>query len=678
MSDLHTLFYPKTIVVVGASSDRHKIGHIISKNILDSGFKGRMYLVNSKGGETLGHTLYQSVRILPTMPELAILSIPAVGVPDSLKELGILGVKYVVIIAAGFKEVGDAGKALEQNIIEIAHKYGIRLVGPNCLGIMNLDTEYLFNGSFDFTPQKTGNISIVSQSGAMISILIDTLSQNGCGLQKVISMGNKADLYENDFVSYLLSDSKTGVIGLYIESFTLGIELCEIIRSSITPIVILKAGASHRAQQASMSHTGALGADDVVARAHLHASGAYIVDNIEQFGILLSFLSSNHDRVGRLTENDVIAPIVITNAGGVGVVTIDSMSKRDILPLSIDTTLVERLAQTLPGQASVHNPIDILGDATSDRYGSVLELCVSNSLAPIIAIITPQVNTEVKLTAQIILNIITKYPNNLIFPVFMGEYHINEGKTFLEQAGIRVFSFPEQAVDVLYQIQQRQIQFKLYQCANNNQIVSPTQLEYDGSFVSLQEYANKYGISTPKFSYITPQIDLESNITTISLPAIIKVVDQNILHRTDQKMVQKVSDANEINSFCENFPNSEIVLCQLVESGIEIFVGIKRDTQFGMSLLLGSGGIYSEIWKDIVCISMPVSHDIILAEFKKTRIYKVVAGFRNVEWDLDSIIETAMKLVTLMNNMPKNIKSIEVNPLIVHAHGSTAVDIKTS
>ncbi len=675
MTSLNNLFYPKSLAVIGASTDSSKIGNIITKNIIESRYSGGLYLVNPKGGVILNQQAVSSVSDINVDLDLAIVCIPAKLVVQSLEELGQKKCRFAIVVAAGFKEVGEDGLHLENKILEIAKKYNIRIVGPNCLGIINMDSSFCLNGSFDFFPKTFGNVSIISQSGALISILIDEVCKSGAGLQKVISMGNKSDLNENDFIEFLAEDKKTDVIGVYLESFCDGKRLCEIIKKSPKPVVVFKVGSSKRAQQAAMSHTGSLAGDDMVARSHLLASGAYLVDSVEDFSLLLSFISFYHDRLGVQDADEFSQPIVITNAGGVGVATLDAMSRLGLEPKTIDTQMESEIKMLIPQSGSAHNPIDILGDAPAKRYCDTLKHISLLTTNPILLIATPQINTEVEKTAKQTISIIQD-SDSIVLPIFMGDDHVVAGRKLFYSNNIVCFSYPDDALAVIKNISNTLSAVK--ELKNNRQEYTTTKtVQATTDFVKLQQMAKDFDLPVPDFEIVGEYADLERAIERISLPCMIKVVSGDVMHRSDQQMVQKVDSIQEIAAFIETFSQSQIAVCKLAESGIEVFIGIKNDSQFGLTMLVGSGGVYSEVWKDIVSIPLPASAEQILNGFKRTKIYTIINGFRNKVWDTRSVIDTSLSLQRLALSLD-SFESIEINPLIVNHIGASVVDIKIS
>ena len=408
------LFKPKSIAVVGASREPGKVGHAVVKNIIDSGYRGEVYPINPRADKILGLTTYKSVLEVPGDIDLAVVVVPAQAVLDVVEECGKKGVKYTVVISAGFKEVGGEGIERENKLVEIARKYGVRVVGPNCLGVMDLHTP--LNVSFALMPKIRGGIAFLSQSGALLSAILDWASKVGIGFSKIISLGNKADLNEVDFLTYLGEDPETKVILLYLESIVNGRKFIEV-GSTVTrkkPVILLKGGVTEAGAKAALSHTGAMAGGVTALRVALKKAGVLQVSSVsELFDMAIAFSTQpipTGDRVG-----------IVTNAGGVGVLISDLIVSKGLKLAEPSRQSIDYLRSALPPVASVYNPVDVIGDAKAHRYGVAIEVLLRDpNIDSLVVILTPQVVTEPEETAKVIVELSRKYPSKPVLAVFMG------------------------------------------------------------------------------------------------------------------------------------------------------------------------------------------------------------------------------------------------------------------
>ncbi|HHE45977.1 MAG TPA: CoA-binding protein, partial [Candidatus Moranbacteria bacterium] len=433
---LGKLFNPRSIAIVGASPKEGKIGNVITKNIMELGYEGKVYLVNPKHNEILGKKCYQSLSKVEEKIDLAVIIIPAKLVVDEIKK-NAEKVKNFVIISAGFSEIGFEGKEREKELTNLAKKEKINILGPNCLGFIIPSLK--LNASFAGGMPEAGHISFISQSGALAVALMDMAKRENIKFSNIISIGNKMQLSESELLEFALQDEKTQVIGMYLESIKDGKRFMSIAQkvSKVKPIIILKAGKNAKTQKAISSHTGALAGDSEIISAVFKKAGILKADNLEEFLNLFNFISDTKKNFAK----DVV---VITNAGGVGVLTADAFNKKNIQLANLDEITKKELRSFLPAESSVENPIDILGDAKEDRYVKTLE--VVNKLPQVGAIIcalTPQEQTPIEKIAREIINF-KKNTDKLIATIFLGGTKVAEAIEELKKNGICNFKFPNQ------------------------------------------------------------------------------------------------------------------------------------------------------------------------------------------------------------------------------------------
>src|ERR1035437_4273541 len=438
--NLTNFFNPKSIAIIGASSDKNKVGYALVTNLLN-GAKRDIYPISISEKEILGLKTYSSIKDIGENIDLALIAVRADIVPAIMEECAVKKIKNVIIIAAGFKEEGLAGAELEKKVADIAKKNGIALLGPNCLGIIDAQSD--LNASFSASKPDKGHIAFLSQSGALGTAILDKALSEGVGFSKFISLGNEVALSEIEFLEYLKDDKDTKAILMYMEQLSNGKKFMEL-ATEITkhkPIVLIKAGQSARGQQAVMSHTGSLAPEDAVFTAACKQVGIIVVESIREFF-----------NTAKLFELGIMEPlqklIILTNAGGPAVVTTDLIDlSRSLSLVELGDETKERLKKVLPPMAAVNNPVDIIGDALSDRYDSALKILVEEKTADaIIVLLTPQMMTQAEATANLLAEYRKKKP---IIPVFLGGPNIEAGLVELKKNSLVNFAFPKDAVAAL-------------------------------------------------------------------------------------------------------------------------------------------------------------------------------------------------------------------------------------
>ena len=694
------LFYPKSIAVVGVSRNPKKIGHIIAKNIIDTGYQGEFSLVNPFEESVLGYDTMAGVDEIDSHLDVVVIAVPGKLVEEVLytiieqkKKVGDVEESYAVIISAGFRETGQEGAELEQKIVQIANENNVRILGPNCLGLMNLDPSGVrFNATFDYTPGIEGGVSLISQSGALISAFLERGEQIGLGFNKVVSIGNKGDLNENEFVEYLDQDLNTSVIALYLESFSEGNKLYEIAKNSSKPIVILKSGRSDIAKEAAQSHTGAIAGNDKVAKAFLESAGVIVTEGLSDFFSSLKLLS----KYNKLMNNQVS---VITNAGGVGVISLDDLSKTELQLTSLHKITKEKLAKALPSASSVNNPVDILGDAEDDRYGIVLhELLTDPAADSIIVILTPQVNTPIDRIAQIIAEKMNEFESVPVLPVFIGGDRMAGADEIFFTYNVPYFTSPESAISALnnlWKYASKKVKFYYdnseFSLQNKTNYKLEVNEDINKEFVRNKELNNQildneailkiadsYDIQIPKSDKLSNYANNYNEVfRSISKSVVLKNVDPNLLHRTEkQGVMTDVVNTSQIEFFIqENDPDS-VVVQEFVKNGFEVFIGFQNDAEFGMTLILGSGGIYSELMNDFAVGPLPESIFEVETLFSSTKAYQVLSGYRKKIFDLTGFYDQVLKITKFVRDNSQMIQSVDINPIIVTESKSVVVDFK--
>ncbi len=672
--NLSSLFTPRSIAVIGASSDKNKVGYALMANLLN-GAKRDIYPVTISEKEVLGLKAYSSVKDIEGQIDLVLIAVRADIVPSILEECAVKKISTVIIIAAGFKEMGPAGAELEKKVADIAKNNGITLLGPNCLG--TIDTHSGLNASFAASTPQKGHMAFLSQSGALGTAIIDKAISEGVGFSKFISLGNEAALSEIEFMEYLKDDADTKAILMYIEQLRDGHEFMRL-ASEITkkkPIVLIKAGKGARGLQAVMSHTGSLAPEDAVFTAACRQSGIITVDSIREFF-----------NMAKLLELGILKPlqklIVLTNAGGPAVITTDLIDASKSLSLvEFKESTKEALRKVLPPMAAVGNPVDIIGDALSSRYESALKILVEEKEADaIIALLTPQMMTEPEATAKLLADYNKKKP---IIPVFIGGPTIETGLNELRKDGLVNFTFPKDAVEALDDMAQGALKEEIGPTYLGPTSVKEKMMEHD----TLQSLFKEYGLEWPCV-LIKEKKELTKAMKEAGEdPWTLKAVSPDIIHKTDigavrldlKSLAEMETAWDEIlENVKENKPEAVIegMLVQNMAPGKEVIIGMKRDPVFGPTILFGLGGIFTEALKDTSLRVAPIEMCVAREMISEIRGIKILTGLRGESSvNLEMLAEIIVKLSTLAVDHPEVIE-IDLNPVMASADGATIVDAR--
>ncbi len=677
---LDNLFNPKSIAIIGASSEKGKVGNSIARNILSFGYRGKVFLVNPKRKNILGQKCYSDISEIKEKIDLAIIVIPAKLVNEII-EKSADKIKNFIIISAGFSEIGKEGRKREKELKKIVEKNNLKILGPNCLGF--IDTKINLNASFAGDMPQKGNICLISQSGALAVAFMDIVQKENLGFSQVISVGNKMQLDECDLLEYFVKDNNVKVIGMYLEGIKNGQDFIARAQkiSKIKPIVVLKAGKTEKAQKAITSHTGALAGSNEVMQAAFEKAGIINAENLEAFFSLLSFFS-----LANFSKENQVA--IVTNAGGPGVLATDAFYKKEIKLAEIEPKIKESLKKFLPAESSLQNPIDLLGDAQEDRYEKTLaEIKKQKNIGTIISILTPQGQTPVDKIAEKLVSFAKKNKNIQLLCSFIGGKRIERAELLLKKNNIPNFSFPEQAVGVLekYSI------WKKYEIAGETSfskddkrvkeveaIIKKAKEEGRGAlfFQEASDLLKKYKINVVRH-WTSDSID------KIEFPVAVKIDSDKVLHKTDLNgLVLGVADQKKlgeaINEMRVNFPEENIIIQPMLSRQIELILGIKKDPSFGPVIVYGLGGIYTEVFKMVNFLVAPLGLEDIKRSLLKSKIGFIFRKTRGqYSYNLENIAEILWK-IWIMANEVEEIKELDINPLLVYNNGKddTAVDIK--
>ncbi|HOL35718.1 MAG TPA: acetate--CoA ligase family protein, partial [bacterium] len=643
---LEQFFSPKSVAVIGASREPGKLGSQILSNIISGQFPGRIYPVNPKATEISGLKCYPDIASIPDVPDLAVIVVPAKIVCNMIEECGKKGTKAAIVISAGFKESGPEGKEREKKLIETAEKYGCRIIGPNCLGI--IDTYSDLNVSFAPVMPGKGSIAFISQSGALISAVLDWSRKQKIGFSRIISMGNMADVSESELIEACAADERTKVILFYVEGVKNGREFISRVAkiTSKKPVIAIKAGLTGSGSKAASSHTGSLAGMAEAYAAAFKKTGILQVSTMEElFDLSLAFAYQP------MIKGDRVA--IITNAGGPAVVATDAVEKQmlKVAPLSEETMRV--LKDNLPPAANIHNPVDVLGDSTEQGYKIALEnVMKDDAVDGIIVIVTPQTITRPLETAQVVVENANRYKKTVVTS-FMGGVAVEMAIDYLRQSKIPNYEFPERAVRSLrgmvdygsflkrQKAERKKLLIDRKKTAEILESVKKAGIKTLTDFQA-REIFEAYGISGPKRAFAKDAKSAVECAEKIGYPVVAKIVSPDILHKTESGGVRiNIQNATEMEKAFNDIVNSvraysnsakiEGVEVQEMVKGVqEIIIGVKKDVQFGHLIMFGLGGIFVEVLKDITFGIVPVDMEEAFDMIKEIKSYKLLTGFRKL------------------------------------------------
>ena len=695
MKDLNKMFKPESVAVIGASNQPGKVGYIIVDNLINDGFEGKIYPVNPKGGEILGKQAYASIKDIPEKVDLVIITIPSVFVNETVKDCGEAGVENMVVITAGFKEIGGEGVKLEEELTALGEKYNINIIGPNSLGITDSHTP--LNGSFSQMMPPKGNIAFISQSGAMMVAIIDWSVTSGIGFSKVISLGNKAGVNEIELLQYLAEDDETNVIICYLESISDNDDFVRTMRETAVkkPIIVLKSGSSSAGAEAASSHTGALAGSDLAFDTAFKQSGIMRVETMaELFDLGLAFSKAP------LPEGSNVA--IITNAGGGGVLTVDAMEKAGLDLVKFDEETTAKLKGCIPEEGSANNPIDVLGDAPVQRYQESLDIVLHDELVDsLIVMVCPTASADPDGIAQAILNG-RKESEKPIIVVNMGGPSFEDANELLRENGIPTYVFPETAVQALSAMTKFA---KLGDRKYDDVVDKITDVDKDAvqaifekvkadgrdTLLGSEAYAvaEAYGISAAPIKLATSPEEAGQLAEDMEFPVVLKIASDKILHKSDiggvKVGIQTKEEAEEVykeildnaNKAHPDIVPDGVEVQKMMDSGIEVLVGMVRDSQFGPMVGFGMGGIFVNLIEDVSFkLAKGLTSEEIDEQIAETKASKLLEGFRGeAPGDIDEVKNAIKRVARLTLDFPE-ISELDINPIFVYEKGSSALDVK--
>jgi len=697
--NLDSIFNPKSIALIGASDEEGSVGYILMKNLTEMGYTGQVLPVNIHKQEILGLKAYPSVSKLPKIVDLAIIATPASTVPDIIEECGICGIKGIIIISAGFKEAGASGKALEMRILEIKNKYNMRIIGPNCLGIIHPDIN--LNATFIPTKQKPGSIAFISQSGALGSAILDLAVHENIKFSNFVSVGSMIDVNFGDLIDYFGTDPKTRSILMYIEGITDARKFMSAARhfSRTKPIIVVKSGRSVESAKAAASHTGAITGEDMVYDAAFKRAGIVRVKDIAD-------LFNCAEAIGKqpLPRGPNLA--IITNAGGPGVMASDAIIALGGKLAQLSTATIEKLNSVLPPHWSKGNPVDILGDAKAKRYEEAAQACFTDeNVDGVLIIYTPQGGSDPAEIAEKIMDLYktNKYSKPYLTS-FMGYEDVEKANQILTENGVPTYSTPEQAVATyMYMYQYKRNLELLYETPIELPVdsVPPKQPllsiirnalkedRYTLTETESKKFLEYYNIPVVKTKVAKTADEAAICASQTGYPVAVKILSPQITHKTDvggvrldinsEPELRSVFD-DIIKSVKEHNPDAQIqgvtVLKMVKQKGIEIILGAKTDSLFGPVIMFGRGGIDVEIYKDVAIGLLPLNQTLARRMMEETKVYQLLKGYRShPPANIKLLEEIIVRFSQMMVDFPQ-LKEFEINPLFIDENEALALDAR--
>jgi acetyltransferase len=697
---LAKIFDPKSVAIIGASDEEGTVGYALMRNFIELGFEGKVYPVNIRKTEILGLKAYQTVGQIPEPIDLALIATPAKTVPDVVEQCGRAGIKGIIIISAGFKEIGPEGKALEEKVTEIKKQYGLRIIGPNCLGIIRPSIR--LNATFMNKTPKSGNIAFISQSGALGSAILDWAVHENIGFSNFVSVGSMIDVDFGDLIDYFGTDPKTRSILMYIEGITDARKFMSAARhfARTKPMIVVKAGKFSESAKAAASHTGSLTGEDMIYDAAFKRAGIVRVDEIADL-----FNSAEVLGMQPLPKGPNLA--IITNAGGPGVMATDALIAKGGKLAKLSQKTMEYLNSILPHYWSRDNPLDILGDAKADRYKTVVEACLNDgNVDGVLIIYTPQAVAEPVEIARSIVELMKSrgYQNKTILTSFMGHGAVEEANRVFRENSIPTYQAPEQAIKTyLYMYQYKRNLELIYETPEElpvdaappkhpimaimrNTAAENRELLTEAEAKNLLEY---YNFPVTKTLVAQTADDAVACASQIGYPVVLKVLSLQIIHKTDAGGVMlDLNSEAEVREAYEHImqrakeynPKAEIlgvtVQPMIKKKGYEVIIGAKTDPLFGPVILFGMGGIGVELFKDFAIGLPPLNQTLVRRIMEETKVYKLLEGYRNVPPANTKLLEEIMVQFSQMLVDFPQLKEVDINPLFIDEKEAFAFDAR--
>jgi acetate---CoA ligase (ADP-forming) len=686
---LEAIFAPHTVAVVGASPDVTRLGHRVLKNILDNGYTGRVYPIHPRAESILNLPAFPRVSAIPEPVDLAVIVVPPEAVLEVAEDCGKAGARGLVVITAGFKEVGGAGRELEQQLLEIVQRYQMRMVGPNCLGV--IDTVTRLNASFAAFMPLPGDIAFMSQSGAMCTAILDWSIPQGIGFSRFVSLGNKADVDEVALLRAWNDDPETKVILAYLEAIGDGPGFIASGRevTKHTPVIAIKSGTTAAGTRAASSHTGSLAGSEAAYETAFAQSGIIRAHTMGELFDLAQLFAYQPLIMGRRVA-------IVTNAGGPGIIATDAVERSGLRMAEFSAATIEELKRSLPPTANVYNPIDVIGDARSDRYRIGIAAALADpNVDAVLVLLTPQAQTDLIETCEVIIELAHGQPKPVVTS-FMGGQSLGESLDLLNRNHIPNYSFPEPAITSLAAMaryrdwrsrpEPEYVQFDV----DRERVRALFKRVRESGRVELgeieaREVIEAYGMRLPKSQLAQSPEEAAEIAAAIGFPVVMKISSPDILHKSDIGGVRvgvadaaAARDSYELIEYRARKYSRDakiwgVLVQEQVRKGREILVGVSRDPQFGPLIGFGMGGIYVEVLKDVAFRLAPLSRQEVHEQVRAIRTFPLLQGVRgDLPADLGAAEEAVLRVSQLVTDFPE-IVEMDMNPLVVYNQGEGAI-----
>jgi acetyl coenzyme A synthetase (ADP forming)-like protein len=687
--DLRGFFAPRSVTVVGVGRDAGSVGRAVYRNLIAQEFAGAVYPVNPHLTEVDGNPCFPSVSALPKTPDLGVVVVPAGAVAGVIEELGVLGTKSAIVISAGFKETGLEGAALERDVVEAARRHGMRLIGPNCLGVISSHAQ--LNASFAPTMPRPGGTAFMSQSGALGTAVLDWSVGRRVGLSSFVSLGNRADVSESDLMDMWRADAETKAVVAYMESVADGPAFVESAQrlAATKPVIVLKSGGSDAGARAVSSHTGSLAGSDTAYDAAFRKAGVIRAHTVQD---LFDFAEAFSNQP--LPEGPGL--VIVTNAGGPAIMATDACDFYGVQLASLEKETVDALRAALPAASALYNPVDVLGDAPASRYTDALNAVAADpNVRSILVILTPQAPTEAETTARAVGEV-ARSSRKTTLACFMGAEIVSGARGVLSREGVPGYAFPERAVASLSAMEHygQRLGLRSHPTPKVKADRKTVRARIDSAREARRAFlteegataiARAYGIPTPAGGLARDLAAAKALAADVGYPVAVKIASPDILHKSDiGGIVLNVPDDHAMTAAydsvtraaLERMPDADIwgvTIQAMTPKGHEVIVGVNRDPQFGPLLMFGLGGVYVEVLKDVTFRLCPVSPEEAHAMVSEIRAFGLLRGARGqAPADIDAIVDVLVRTSALAVDFP-DIVEMDINPLIVMDRGGGAV-----
>ncbi len=686
MSRLEKILRPRSIAVIGASRKEGSLGKMFLEAILRMHFTGKIFPVNPKAGEINGIKTYPNVQVLPQQPDLAVILLPHQFVLDALREVGRAGIRNVIVVSAGFKEVGGEGIQRERELVHLARQFKMNLLGPNCMGIFNTHPDYSFNGTFSPTLPRPGHVAYVSQSGALGVAILELSIQNNLGFSIFVSTGNKADITDDDVMEFLIEDENTKVVTLYLEGIDRAQEFRNVSSQLVArkPVLAVKAGRTGSGLKAASSHTGALANPEYIVDGFLKQSGVLRFDTLQEM-----FDAARALAVQPLPRGSRVA--ILTNAGGPGILASDAVEKNRLQLAELSSDTRAALREFLPAEAAIGNPVDMIASANQETYTRALQVLVQddNVDAIVLIMVKPPVNCTPKEVVSAMAAVV-RNTDKTIIPVLMAQKDETAGLEIFMELNLPVFDYPEAAVRTLaamwrYKNIQREFSSSSAHLPQVLKSVTGKNRPEQMPLAQLLELLNRYELPLAPYALCETKEQVFSFWKRNGRAITLKIANEEIIHKSDRGLLRlNLNTEREIEAAFTEIrqavqgqlaPHSRpILLAQLqMKKGLELVLGGKRDEQFGPVLMAGLGGIFVEALKDVVFRVVPVTEHDALHMLDELKAQPLLNGFRGQAGiDRRQFVKEIVQISRLLAEHPE-IVEMDLNPLIWQSELNRAV-----